>query len=547
MLTAHHIYKSYGIETILEDLSFSLNAGDRVGLIGPNGSGKTTLLRILANLEAPDRGVVTPTQPGLRIGYLAQGFEPPPDLTLAQALDQASGSPTLLEAELSDLGARLALRPDDEGLQAAYSACLEKLERISFGSGNRVPAVVDALGLSSIDSQSPVRTLSGGQKTRLALAMTLLGEPHLLLLDEPTNHLDIAMLEWLEDWLSWFAGAILVVSHDRAFLDNIASRILDLDPEKHTLREYSGNYSAYLEQFLAERERQLEVYQDQVYEIRRMRQDIARTKQQSLRVEMTTTSRNPGPRRYAKKVARKALSREKKLERYLDSDERVEKPKESWQMKLDFAAGEPSGQNALALEDVLAGYPGLPPLLKDVNLHVRLGSRIAITGPNGSGKTTLLRTIAGQLEPLSGRVRLGTGVRLGYMAQEQEILTQTQSALEVIQSLAPFNETEARSFLHYFLFSGDDPLRPVRTLSYGERARLALASLVAQGCNFLLLDEPVNHLDIPSRARFEQALQRFDGTVLAVVHDRYFIARFARELWLVEDGQIRTEILDPGE
>ena len=370
------------------------------------------------------------------------------------------------------------------------------------------------------------------------LARVLLEEPHLLLLDEPTNHLDIEMLEWLEAWLTRFAGAALIVSHDRAFLDNTVESILDLNPEAHTIRAYKGNYSDYLEQYLKEQDKQWAAYRDQEYKIRRMKQDINRTKQQALRVEMTTTPRQPGVRRIAKKVAAKAKSREKKLERYIESDERVEKPKPSWQMKLEFEADNNLSKNVLIASNLSVGYDKDKPLLANLNLHIRAGQRIAFTGPNGSGKTTLLRTMAGKLEPLAGNLKLGVTVKLGYMTQEQELLDPSLSALQIIQRVAPFNETEARHFLHFFLFSGDDPLRPARELSYGERARLQLGLLVAQGRTFLLLDEPINHLDIPSRVRFEQALANFEGTILAVVHDRYFIERFATEVWNVKDGKI---------
>jgi ATP-binding cassette subfamily F protein 3 len=271
-----------------------------------------------------------------------------------------------------------------------------------------------------------------------------------------------------------------------------------------------------------------------------MRQDINRTKQQAFHVELTTTSREPGVRRYAKKVAKKALSREKKLERFLESDKLVERPCPSWQIKLDFAAPEHQSKDILVTENLDIGYPGHPPLLENIRLHLRARERVALTGPNGCGKTTLLRTIAGKLEPVAGSVRLGSSAKLGYMTQEQEHLDLDKSPLETIQSAGLFNQTEARHFLHFFLFSGDDPLRPARSLSYGERARLELALLVAQGCTFLLLDEPINHLDIPSRARFEQALSKFTGTVLAVVHDRYFIEQYATAVWAVEAGRIKN-------
>jgi ATP-binding cassette subfamily F protein 3 len=548
MLGAHQIYKSYNIHTILEDVSFNLNPNERVGLIGANGCGKTTLLRILAGLETPDQGTVTRVPSDLRTGYLPQGFFANPGQTVAETIRAATGAALSAEAEVERLALALSREPERVDLQSAFDIAVQKLEESSRTRNGPSAMILAALGLVGLNDEREVDTLSGGQKTRLSLALVLLGEPQLLLLDEPTNHLDIEMLEWLESWLQGYPGTALIVSHDRTFLDHTVDRILDLDSETHSIREYAGNYGDYLVQRQTEFEKRMYAYRDQVDEIRRVKRDINRTKQQALHVELTTTSRQPGVRRIAKKVAKKAASREKKLARYLESDERLEKPRQSWQIKANFLSAEKGAsqhlsQEALILEELAVGYPDCGVLLSDVNVCVRAGQRIALSGPNGAGKTSLLRTIAGQISPRAGKVHLGASVRLGYMAQEQELLDPERNALEIIQNAAPFNETEARSFLHYFLFSGDDPLRPSGELSFGERSRLALAVLVARGCDLLLLDEPINHLDIPSRSRFEEALAHFKGTVLAVVHDRYFIQRFAEEIWWVREGKVKVDYL----
>ena len=540
MLTAHGISKSYGVNTILQDVTFSLNPGECTGLVGPNGCGKTTLVKLLADLDQPDSGHISLSPANLKVGYLPQSLEFDPARTLGSLLEEVLGNPEGLEAQLLEYAKALSLNPDDQELQWTYDQILSSLERYDPTQTVKQQDLLAALGLDLVPTQTAIAELSGGQKTRLGLALILLENPEVLLLDEPTNHLDIEMLEWLEAWLVEYTRhpnhAALVISHDRTFLDNTVISILDLDPLTKSVRQYPGSYTDYLEQVTAEREKQLSAYRDQVDEIRRMRQDIARTKQQSLRVELSTTSRQPGVRRIAKKVAKKAKSRQKKLDRYLRSDQRLDKPLQGWQMKLEFNGPEHLGQDVLSLEELSIGYPGHPALAAGMRGYIRLGERVALTGANGCGKTTLLRTIAELIEPVAGSLRLGASVLLGYMAQEQELLDMQMSALETVQASAAFNETEARSFLHFFLFSGDDALRPVGQLSFGERSRLNLASLVAQGCNFLLLDEPVNHLDIPSRERFEQALTRFDGTILAVVHDRYFIERFATRVWEMKYG-----------
>jgi ATP-binding cassette subfamily F protein 3 len=553
MLTIHSISKSYGIQPILQNISFSISSGDRIGLIGPNACGKTTLLRILAGQEAPDQGTVSYTRPGLRIGYLTQGFEIDPSESLAESLQKAQGDIHIAENKLSQLAILLAQEPDRTDLQTAYDNILREVELVA--KTTPIGKILDAFGLSDIPKTQLVGLLSGGQKTRLGLVMVLLTEPQLLLLDEPTNHLDIQMLEWLESWLNHYRGAAIIVSHDRTFLDNTVSSIFELDPSTHYVKQYNGNYSQYAVQKEAELEKQQQMYLDQQAEIKRMQQDITRVKAQAEHTERQASSIRIGGPDYkikgyksyqqgiAKKVAKKAKAREKKLERYLGSNERIEKPHQARQMRLDFGMQTHLGQDVLYLEQVSLGYPDQPLLLDNIDLHLRAGQRVVLTGVNGCGKTTLLKAIAGKLTPVTGKIHLGMSVRLGYMTQEQEMVNPNFSALQTILSVAPYNETEARSFLHNFLFSHDDPLRPASELSFGERSRLELAMLVAQGYNFLILDEPINHLDIPSRTHFEQALAQFDGTVLAVVHDRYFIDRFAHEVWLVENRKIKRTIL----
>ena len=548
MLAVNQISKSFNLTQILSDVTFTIGAGERAGLVGVNGSGKSTLLRIIMRLESADAGSVKFNPVDMVPGYLAQGFHFSEHETLQSFINASTGDLAALSAHLEVLSDRLAAAPADPELAVDYDRTLENISRVAENAGQALQTL-SALGFAGVPPDFPAASLSGGQKTRLALAGVLLGRPKLLLLDEPTNHLDIAMLEWLEGWLRSYRGAALIVSHDRTFLDSVVTRILEIDERSHKLKSYEGNYSQFVHQKDAERERQWMDYKDQQAEIRRMKADILREKESAAYNERQASSiRIGGPEMkikgmkdhvqgIAKKVAKKAKARETKLERYLDSDERVEKPGQNWEMRIEFQDAGESGRDVLVLEHLSAGYGGLV-LLEDISLRLRFGRRVSFIGANGSGKTTLLKIIRGELEPLSGKARLGARVKIGYMSQEHQELEGVGNPLELIRAETGWNDTQTRAFLSRYLFKGEEVFTPVERLSYGERARLILAALVAEGCNFLMLDEPINHLDIPARMQFEQALREFKGTVLAVAHDRYFIENFSSEIWEVRDRKI---------
>lgn len=545
MLIVNRVSKSYAIQTILEDVSFVIHSGDRVGLVGPNGSGKTTLLRIIAGLEQPDSGLVS-LQTGFSIGYLAQGLDAAFGSTVGDVVRSGiAGLPTARQ-EVEHLADQMAHGASTPQVLNAYGEALERFEALGgYGFDLRMQPVLAGLGLQDVDLDTPVQQLSGGQRTRLGLARLLATEPNLLLLDEPTNHLDIQALEWLEDFLRTYRGAALVVSHDRAFLNNTVSRILALDVRTHRISEYEGDYTDFEITKAAERDHQWMVWKDQQDEVARLQ-----TAARHMRGLATPHKggKADGGDKFAKGffigrgaiTIRKAKHIEARIEKLL-TESKAEKPRGAWQMKLDFGEMTRGGQIVVALEDVSHAF-GDHALFEHVSLTLRHGDRVALIGPNGSGKTTLLRIIMGRLAPTAGSARIGSSVRIGYMPQEHETLDPGTTPLSAIQDLSPMADTEARSFLHYFLFEGDDVFVPAAKLSYGERARLILARLVVSGVNCLVLDEPINHLDIPSRERFEAALDAFPGTVLVAAHDRAFIERFASALWVMEDGTIRLRV-----
>jgi ATP-binding cassette subfamily F protein 3 len=540
MLQVRHITHWFGDLKVLDQISFNLNRGQRAGLIGPNGSGKSTLLKIITGELAPDQGHVQLSPAALRLGYLPQALDFPPEATVGDVLAAAQGERVSVETRLAEAAERVAAAGNGElaAALADYERALAQFEALGGGAlYAEADAVLAGLGLADVGQQRPVTALSGGQKTRLGLARLLLSQPDLLLLDEPTNHLDLRALAWLEEFLAGYPSAVLLVSHDRAFLDRTVTTILALDDASHTLREYPGNYSDYALAMDRSLEKQWAAYHEQQERVARLSSSIRRLSGKAQNIENETI--HFYWRRIAKDLARRAVVQKRRLERMLESEELVEKPGLTWKMKLDFADMARSGQDVLNIDGLTVGY-GERAVLHDVDLHLSFGERAALIGPNGAGKTTLLRCITGALTPWAGQVRLGRGVRLGYMAQEQETLDLAATPLALLRAAAPLTETEARSFLHYFLFTGDEVFTPVGKLSFGERSRLALALLAGRGCNLLLLDEPINHLDIPSRESFERAMARFEGTALAVVHDRYFIERFATTLWIVEEGEVQV-------
>lgn len=512
ILTVDGLWKFYGAQEIFHDIRFQVLERDRIGLVGPNGAGKSTLLRILAGLESADAGQVT-RQRGLRLVYVAQDPPMASGQTVFEATIQALAEVRAWGEKLEQLAKELA-ESRDPAEQAALLATYEQLSTRFEAAGGyelevRARQVLFGLGFSEDQLAWPVEQLSGGQRTRLALAQALLSDSDLLLLDEPTNHLDSAALDWLEQFLQRWHGAVIVVAHDRYFLDRVTQRILELAFGR--LEEYPGNYSQYLEERSRRFAQRRAAYEAQQAYIFKEEAFIQRYR--------------------AGQRAREARGRATKLARL----ERLERPQgfATWQLRL---ASSQSSEVVLQTTPLQIGYPNRP-LFETPELVLPRGERIAIFGPNGAGKTTLLRTLLGEIPPLAGAIRFGRRVKPAYLPQDPQLNPQ-YTVLETVQQHSAFSDEQARSWCARFSFEGEEVFQPVATLSGGERRRLALALLSLQQPNLLLLDEPTNHLDLLSREGLEAVLAEFDGTILFVSHDRYFIDRLATRLWVIEASRL---------
>ena len=517
VLALQEIRKSFGTHEVLKNVSFTLQERDRMGMVGVNGCGKSTLMKIIAGAETADSGSVN-IQKGLRIGYLAQQGELTGQETVQAVLEHVFDPLVRIEEEMRALEQEMAEYGADETalrrLGSRYDALTREFERQNgYGWRSRVTGVLKGLKLWDMREMETSR-LSGGERTRLCLGRMLLSEPDLLLLDEPTNHLDLKSIAWLEETLAGYRGAVLVISHDRYFLDHVCGRMAELI--LGTVETYTGNYTQYTE-------KRAEVYEARMKAWQMQQQEIAR--QEAIIAMYRRFNRE--------KSLRLARSREKRLEKI----ERLEKPQEEGAVHFRFDTRRRTGEDVLLTEGLEKRF-GERILFRDVRLHIRAGDRIALIGDNGTGKTTLLRCLTGEEKPDCGSIRWGAGVDIGYYDQHQAGLQEQKTVLDEVWDRFPkMEQSEVRGALGMFLFTGDDVFAPVGTLSGGEKGRVALTELMLRKDNVLLLDEPTNHLDMDSREVLEDALRDFPGTILAISHDRYFINRFAEKVWrLDQDG-----------
>ncbi|MGH9971730.1 MAG: ABC-F family ATP-binding cassette domain-containing protein [Pyrinomonadaceae bacterium] len=514
------VYKSYGTQDVLRGASLQINPGEHVGLVGRNGAGKTTVFRLVSGEESADRGDVVRAR-GVRLGLLAQHVHFESGTTVHESALAAFGRLQQIEHEMHELEHRMAEAGADlEKVLERYSDLQHEFEREGgFEYAAKAEAILLGLGFERDSWSLETEKLSGGQQNRLGLSRLLLAEPDVLLLDEPTNHLDVAAVEWLEEFLQTYAAAFVIISHDRYFLDRACNRIIDLEIGKAS--SYTGNYSDYLVEREERRESQRRAYDNQ-------QQLIAKT-EEFIR------------RNIAGQKTKQAKSRRKMLEK-LQRIDAVRSDQSSGDFRLRSI--ERTGNHVLTVTQATIGYRDKT-LARDISFILRRGECLGIIGPNGSGKTTFLKTILKKIPTLSGELQWGTKVQIGYYAQQLEDLDDRNEIIMELRRVAPASATagELRSFLAKFLFTGDDVYKKVQDLSGGEKGRLALAKLIYSRVNVLVLDEPTNHLDIPSREALEEALDAYEGTIITISHDRYFLDRVATQI-LALDGEGNAEHYD---
>ncbi len=514
VISASNLSKSFGAQDVFTGVTCALAHGQHVAMVGVNGCGKTTLLRILAGLEDPSGGQAHRAR-GVSIGYLPQRADE--ELVGQQSVhDELLNVFAGLRAQADELRRLEQLMADPDQYEAVVERYGKLAEQFENAGGYtyelRIAQTLSGLGFDPSDFERPVCQLSGGQKTRLLLARLVLQEPDVLLLDEPTNHLDVEAVEWLETRLHEFPGALVVVAHDRYFLDAVAHSVWEL--ERGRLASYPGNYTQYITLRAERRARQQAEYERQ--------QEFVEREQDFIRRYM------------AGQKTRQAQGRLKRLERL----ERMERPIDNKTLRLKLQTDLRSGDLVLWARDLVVGYSGDEPLLECPWLELRRKQRVAFWGPNGAGKTTFLKTALGLLPPMDGEIEFGAAVQVGYFAQVHEGLKPERTILESILDVNNMPIEQARGLLGRYLFSGDDVFKPIGALSGGESARVALCVLTLQGANVLLLDEPTNYLDIASQEVLEQVLSDFAGTILMVSHDRYLVDRLATHMWVIEGKRV---------
>jgi ATP-binding cassette subfamily F protein 3 len=513
----------YGGNQVFADLSFELHEGHRVAIIGENGAGKSTLFRILARELQPHAGVVTYKR-NVLVGYLTQDFRLPPTLTLLEAVSGSGVELPALEQRMRFLEQRMAGDNQDDlaVVFEEYSACQEQYEALDgYGRASRISSVLTGLGIAEDRWERPVGVLSGGEKKMVGLASLLIDAPDVLLLDEPDNHLDLAGKAWLESYVTSHKGAVAIISHDRYFLDRAVNRLFEL--EDGTLHDFHGAYSAYV---VEKRERLLR--QEQLYELRQ--RELKQLKRSAERLTVWAKQND--------KFARRAQNRWRMLavqQAALDATPVPVVNRKRIRVDLESRRG---AARVIEMRGVSRQIDGRV-VLRPFDLVVGHGERIGIVGANGAGKTTLFRMVLGREAPTSGTLRLGPTIRAGYYAQEHETLDPETTPMAIVRALKPMTEEKALAFLRGLLFDRDDCVTPVRKLSGGERSRLQIATLMLAGVNLLMLDEPTNNLDIPSCEELESALLRYEGTIVAISHDRYFLDKVVDRIIEIDDGIVR--------